>query len=141
MSTFRRFAKRRAVAGSVLILCIPALSACVNDDDQVGTIDTAPAMAEGAQDVLPDVRVQDCSTRAGDVTAKGTVLNSAPDARDIVVVMKWTRPADLEPILQLVSTQKAVPAGEEVAWSVSGALPVDADSCVVSAHSGTLQQA
>jgi hypothetical protein len=103
-----------------------------------GEIQDVPVLKENWEGIRADVTVDECPTDAGDVTAQGTVVNSAKKARDIVIVISWNAPDSTDPLLQLSVTKKGVPAGETVDWSASGELPADAGQCIVLARSGEL---
>lgn len=105
-----------------------------------GEIQQPPTLEEGWEGVLTDVTLDACPTKAGQVTAEGTVVNSADDARDISILISWNAPDSTDSLLQLAVTEEGVPAGETVNWTASGDLPSDAGQCVVLARSGTLAQ-
>jgi hypothetical protein len=144
-------ARRALAAGCVCALGVQVLAGCTGGSGdsgdaasspaaqvQSGTIEQPPAMGSGAKDILADVSVEACPTDPGEVTAKGTVENTSKKERDVAVVMMWTRPDGGDPLLRLVFTEEDVPAGKTVDWSMTGDLPAKADSCVISATSGTL---
>lgn len=101
-----------------------------------GQIDDVPELAEGWQGIKKDVTIDNCPLQAGDVTADGTVINTASEPRDINIVISWNREGTADPIIRLSTTKEDVPAGETVGWSLSGNLPADAGTCVISAKSG-----
>ena len=97
-----------------------------------------PELEEGWEGVLADVAVDTCPIEAGEVTAEGTVVNSADEIRDISIAISWNAPASTDSLMQLAVTKEDVPPGETVSWEVSGALPAAAGQCVVLARSGML---
>lgn len=117
---------------------VPASSAPAEQEEPTGEIQDVPVLKQGWDGIRADVTVDECPTAQGDVTAGGTVENSAKKARDIVIVISWNAPDSTDPLLQLSVTKKKVPAGETVQWSASGALPADAGQCIVLARSGKL---
>ena len=103
-----------------------------------GRVDTVPAMASGWDGVRDDVTVDECPLEPGEVTAKGTVKNTAKGARDIVLVVAWNAPDSTNPLLQLSTTVKSLGPGKSAQWSVTGKLPSEAGQCIVLARSGNL---
>ncbi len=135
-----------AVAVSATALCL-TLAACGGDDtgaeatqaqSQSGKVESAPDLNDGWKGVLNDVKVDECPTEAGEVTASGEVVNSAKGSRDITLLVTWNPADSTNPLLQLSVTKKDVPAGETESWSVEGELPSDAGQCFVIARSGKL---
>lgn len=105
-----------------------------------GEIQQPPALEEGWEGVLTDVTLSSCPITAGQVTAEGTVLNSADEVRDISILISWNAPDSTDSLMQLAVTEEDVAAGETVTWTVSGELPSDAGQCVVLARSGALAE-
>lgn len=105
---------------------------------ETGEVQQPPELEDGWQGILGDVTVENCPTEAGDVTATGTVLNSAKKPRDISIVVAWNAPDSTRSIMQLAVTKKDVPAGKTVTWKVSGDLPSASGPCIVLARSGEL---
>lgn len=103
-----------------------------------GEIQQPPALEEGWEGILTDVTIDSCPTEAGQVTAEGTVLNSADEVRDILILISWNAPDSTDSLMQLAVIKEGVPAGETVSWTASGDLPSDAGQCVVLARSGKL---
>jgi hypothetical protein len=103
-----------------------------------GRVDAVPVLAEGWDGVRDDVTVDECPLEPGEVTAKGTVKNTAKGARDIVLVVAWNAPDSTNPLLQLSTTEKSLGPGKSAQWSVSGKLPSEAGQCIVLARSGNL---
>lgn len=108
------------------------------DDLTVGKIQPPPELEKGWQGILQDVTVTSCPTAAGRVTAKGEVINSAEEARDISIVIAWNAPGSTRSLMQLAVTKPNVPAGKTVRWKASSELPSDSGPCVVLARSGRL---
>jgi hypothetical protein len=104
-----------------------------------GEIQQAPDLEEGWEGILRDVKVTVCDTEAGKATAKGTVVNSADEPRDISILISWNAPNSTNPVMQLVVVEEDLPAGETAKWKVTGDLPADAGQCVLLARSGTLE--
>lgn len=144
------------VAAAIMAVCAGmGLTACGGDEEPsaaspsasvpaeeapTGEIQDVPVLREDWEGIRADVTVDECPTAAGDVTALGTVVNSAKKARDIVIVISWNAPETTDPLLQLSVTEEGVPAGETVDWSASGELPADAGQCIVLARSGALEK-
>ncbi len=103
-----------------------------------GEIQQVPELEEGWEGILADVTVDSCPTEAGEVTAEGTVVNTADETRDISIAISWNAPDSTDSLLQLSVTEEDLAAGESVSWQVSSDLPSDAGQCVVLARSGTL---
>ncbi|MCB0911102.1 MAG: hypothetical protein KDB60_05730 [Propionibacteriaceae bacterium] len=74
----------------------------------------------------------------GEVTATGTVVNSAGEVRDISIVTSWNAPGTTRSLMQLAVTMPDVPAGKTVRWKASSDLPAVSGPCIVLARSGTL---
>jgi hypothetical protein len=70
----------------------PAASAPPVQSQVEGEIQEAPDLEEGWEGILRDVKVTVCDTEAGEVTAKGTVVNSADVSRDISILISWNVP-------------------------------------------------
>lgn len=150
MATGHRSMRSRAAAtAAVVLVSAGLLAACSDEPEPEPTTSATPTVPEsvtepfadldeGWQGVLRDVTVAACPTAAGDVVAKGTVLNSAAEPRDITILASWLAPGTSDPLLQLEQTLEDVPAGETRDWSVSGLLPAEAGQCIVGARSGTL---
>lgn len=118
----------------------PVVSPPTVEELQAGEIQQPPALEEGWEGILTDVTLVSCPTKAGQVTAEGTVLNSADEVRDISILISWNAPDSTDSLLQIAVTEEGVPAGETVSWTASGELPSDAGQCVVLARSGKLAQ-
>lgn len=154
VAELRTSTSRRLVGGlAVVALSLGAVAGCGSDDGSssatseasesamaTGEIVSAPELEEGWDGILKDVKIEECQLESGDVTAKGTVVNSAKDQRDLVLLISWNAPDSTKPILQLPVTEKDVPAGKELKWEVSGELPADAGECGVLARSGNLEE-
>lgn len=151
MTTVYGSSRHRAAAIAIAVVIGTGLVSGCGDDSEAddGTPTPSPTapetvaepfadLEEGWQGVLRDVTVEACPTAAGDAVARGTVLNSATETRDITVLASWLAPGTSDPLLQLQTTLQDVPAGETKDWSVSGALPSDAGQCIVGARSGHL---
>lgn len=147
---------KRLVPGAAVVLVIAGLLGCSSNGEaapepsaspsptatadvtESGQIDDVPQLSEGWAGVRKDVTIAQCPTTAGDVTANGTVVNTAAEARDITIVVSWNAPGTTDPLLRLSTTKEDVPAGETADWSVTGTLPADSAECVLSARSGQL---
>lgn|GEM_PF-5398797 len=116
----------------------PDTGAPASGEPPAGEVQTLPELEEGWEGILADVTVGSCPTEAGQVTAEGTVVNSADETRDIAIAISWNAPDSTDSLMQLAVTEEDVPPGETVTWSVSGDLPADAGQCVVLARSGAL---
>jgi hypothetical protein len=155
----RRITRSTAVGACLIAAAALGLGACSSDegdgdaspspsasesgapsvpDAAEGPKDALPVLAEGWAGILSDVQVQDCPIKAGEVTAKGTVTNSADESRDIAIVVSWNAPNTTDPTMRLVWTATEVGAGETQDWSVTGDLPSDAGRCIVGAQAGTI---
>jgi hypothetical protein len=142
----RTIATRGALAATSLALLAgctgsnpdPTPSASAVDELPSGEIQEVPDLGKGWEGIRSDVTIKSCPTDAGKVTATGTVVNSADEARDISIVISWNAPQSTDPLLQLAVTKKDVPAGKTVSWKASGELPSEAGQCVILARSGTL---
>lgn len=96
-----------------------------------------PDLGDGAQGIAKDVTITDCPTATGEQTAKGTVVNSAAEARDLSIIIVWLADATGgDPLASGITVLQDVPAGETREWSVSGNVVTQADRCVVNARSG-----
>ena len=103
-----------------------------------GEVQSYATLKDGWAGIRSDVTVKDCPTAAGQVTASGTVVNSATKSRDLSILVSWVAPDSASTLLQLQQTLTDVPAGETRDWSVSGSLQTDAGKCFVGARSGSL---
>jgi hypothetical protein len=117
----------------------PSASAPPVQSEVEGEIQEAPDLEEGWEGILRDVKMTACDTEAGEVTAKGTVVNSANESRDISILISWNAPNATNSLMQLVVLEEDLPAGETAKWKVAGDLPADAGQCVLLARSGTLE--
>ena len=116
----------------------PTVEPSATGKTQQGETQQVPQLVDGWEGIRSDVTIDSCPTEAGLVTAEGRVVNSADDARDIAIAVAWNAPDSTATLLQLATVEEGVPAGESIAWSVSGDLPADAGQCVVLARSGVL---
>ncbi len=142
-------ARRMAGVAVVGLLALVPVTACGEgaSDSQVasdstpslvpaGQIDQPVALKKGWEGVRSQVALYECPVQAGQITASGTVRNTADEARDIAILISWNRPDSTDTVLQLGVTKTDVPAGGTAEWSVSGDLPVDAGPCIINARSG-----
>lgn len=145
---------RRTARAAVAVATLALLAGCTSSDDSpasspaedtaaaeelpAGEVQEVPELDEGWEGVLADVTVDICPIEAGQVTAEGTVINSADEVRDISIAISWNAPDSTDSLMQLAVTEEDVPPGETVSWVMSGDLQADAGQCVVLARSGTL---
>lgn len=94
---------------------------------------------KGSQGVVKDAKLTGCSTEPGDVEAKGTVVNSAAKARDIVIVVSWVTPTS-DVVARGVTALKAVEPGQTSDWSATSKLKFNGGAqCVMTVNAGTLK--
>lgn len=97
-----------------------------------------PNMGKDVQGVAKDVKITECPTNKGEVTAKGTATNSGKAARDISVIVIWLKNNSGDPLGSGIAMLKDVPAGKSANWSVKAKVVDQADRCVLNAQAGQL---
>ncbi|MGL5810860.1 MAG: hypothetical protein ACRCYQ_13030 [Nocardioides sp.] len=110
--------------------------------DEPSSTQVEPGMGKDFDGILADVTTEDCPTAKGEVEAKGTVLNSKKDDRDILISVVWLKKNSGDSLAIDYVALTDVGAGDTKEWSVKADLPRNADRCVIAAKSnkvGTLE--
>ena len=147
-------------AAGITALCVGLLAGCSSWDANSGGsgntpkpggpvsnavpagVEQIPDMGTDFAGIRKDVNVPDCTTAAGKHTVKGTVKNSASEAKDVMVAIAWMSKDQSQVFALKVFTKKAMAAGasEDFAFDVN--LPQGVETCGIQGKSnkvGTLK--
>lgn len=108
-----------------------------------GTVQDLPNMGDGFTGIAKDVKLEGiCPLDPGKFTLKGTVTNSAGEARDLQVAYVWLPEGSGDTLARGVVNLKNVKAGETKNWSMEIELKQKARICTPLARAnkvGTLK--
>jgi hypothetical protein len=101
----------------------------------IGAVPTIPALGTAPVGIAKDVKLDaPCQLEPGKFILKGTVTNTAPQARDLQVVYNWVPKASSQTLARGVASLKNVKAGETKSWSMEVELKATAERCVLLAR-------
>ncbi|MDO5503593.1 MAG: hypothetical protein Q4G67_10510 [Actinomycetia bacterium] len=100
-----------------------------------GEKDRMPSLSGDVSGIRDDVDLEDCTREAGDVVARGSVTNSADEARDVVVAVIWVAQDSGSSEGLKVFTVPNMAAGATEEFELTTTLANEARRCVLNARS------
>lgn len=101
----------------------------------IGAVPSIPSLGTAPVGIAKDVKLDaPCRLEPGKFTLKGTVTNTAAQARDLQIVYNWVPKASSQTLARGVASLKNVKAGETKSWSMEVDLKATAERCVLLAR-------
>lgn len=91
--------------------------------------------------IAKDVKITECPTAKGNQVAKGTVTNSAKEARDLSIIVIWLKNNSGDPLGSGIAVLKQVAPGKSEHFEIKANVVEQADRCVLNAQAGQITAA